>query len=148
MANYPDLSKRSAELIVNKSMAATADDVYRAWTEKFDQWFAAPGTLTANVVVGGLYFFETHFEQGRHAHYGRFLDLVPGKLVEQTWVTGDPGTKGAETVVRVELEDVSGETAVSLTHKGFYEVETMQGHKEAWPAVLDLLASFLNGNKN
>ncbi len=148
MANHPDLRKRPAELRVEKSISATAIDIYRAWTEEIDQWFAAPGTLTACVEVNGLYFFETHFDEGRHAHYGRYLILEPPKLIEQTWVTGDPGTKGAETVVRVELIDAVGATNVSLTHKGFYDIATMQGHREAWPVVLDLLEAYVSGNKS
>jgi len=146
MSNYPDLSDRPAKLSVEKKMMHSPDDIYVAWTEQFDQWFAAPGTLTTNVEEDGLYFFETHFENGRHPHYGRFLTLAPGKLVEQTWVTGHPGTRGAETVVRVELESAAEGTSVTLTHAGFYDEESMQGHNDAWPVVLDLLESHLNGN--
>ncbi len=146
MSNNPDLTDRSEKLSVQKKLVASADDIYAAWTEQFDQWFAAPGTLTTNVAEDGLYFFETHFENGRHPHYGRFLKLVPGKLIEQTWVAGDPGTGGAETVVRVELDSSSDGTNVALTHTGFYDEDAMLGHKEAWPVVLDLLESHLNGN--
>jgi uncharacterized protein YndB with AHSA1/START domain len=146
MSNNPDLTDRSAKLSVEKKMTANPDDIYIAWTEQFEQWFAAPGTLTSNVEEDGLYFFETHFENGRHPHYGRFLSLVPGNLVEQTWVTGEPGTGGAETVVRVELERVSDGTNVTLTHAGFYDEDAMLGHKEAWPVVLDLLESHLIEN--
>lgn len=146
MSNNPDLTDRPAQLSVEKKISASPDGVYVAWTEQFDQWFAAPGTLTTNVAENGLYFFETHLDNGRHPHYGRFLTLVPGKLIEQTWVTGNPGSGGAETVVRVELERISAGTNVTLTHAGFYDEEAMQKHNEAWPVVLDLLESHLNGN--
>ena len=146
MSNKPDLSNRPAMLSVEKNMTASPGDIYSAWTTQFDQWFAAPGTMTMRAEEGGLYFFETHFDNERHPHYGRFLSLAPGRLIEQTWVTGNPGTGGAETVVRVELESTSEGTQVTLTHAGFYDEEAMLGHKEAWPVVLDLLQSHLNGD--
>jgi hypothetical protein len=71
---------------------------------------------------------------------------VPGKLIEQTWAIGDPGTGGAETVVRVELERVSDGANLTLTHVGFYDEDAMLGYKEAWSVVLDLLETHLNGN--
>lgn len=63
-------------------MALSPDVLFRAWTQQIDRWFAAPGT----------------------ALYSRFLRLEPSRLVELTWVTG--GTKGAETVVTVEMSGV------------------------------------------
>ena len=84
-------------------------------------------------------FFETHFDGGRHPHYGRFLKLVPDELIEMTWVTGDPGTLGAETVITLELTPQNDGTLVKLTHAGFTDEKIRDGHAEAWPMALAIL---------
>jgi len=117
-------------------MLASPAVIYGAFTEQFDQWFAAPGTLIVKAEVSGLFFFETHMDGQRHPHYGRYLELVPNKLIDFTWVTGNPGTLGAETRVSIELTPQGDGTQVKLTHAGFPDEETRNGHTEAWPQVL------------
>ena len=117
-------------------MAASPEVVYGAFTGHFDRWFAAPGTLILKPEVNTLFFFETHMDGQRHPHYGRFLKLVPNERLEMTWVTGNPGTLGAETRVSIELAPQDGGTRVKLTHAGFADEETKNGHAEAWPQVL------------
>ena len=132
----PDLSSRPLKLTVERTMLASPDVVYRAWTEQFDQWFAEPGTLMMKAEVNVPFFFETHFEGQRHPHYGRFLQVVPDQLLELTWVTGNPGTQGAETVISIELSPQNGGTQLKLTHAGLPDEDTRNGHKEAWPEAL------------
>jgi len=132
----PDLSSRPLKLTVERTMLASPDVVYRAWTEQFDQWFAEPGTLMMKAEVNVPFFFETHFEGQRHPHYGRFLQLVPDQLLELTWVTGNPGTQGAETVISIELSPQNGGTQLKLMHAGLPDEDTRNGHKEAWPEAL------------
>ena len=90
-------------------MSAPPMAVYRAWTETFDRWFATPGAIRMDPRVGEPYWFEVVHEGVHHPHYGRFVALEPGVLIEQTWVTGRGGTEGAETVVRVELTRLNRE---------------------------------------
>ncbi len=135
----PDISQRPFSLSLEAIMNTSPDVLFQAWTKKFDLWFAAPETLLMTGEVNSVFFFETHFEEQRHPHYGRFLRIEENRLIELTWVTGIKGTKGEETVITVELEPYKSGTKLRLTHAGFPDEESRTGHEQAWPIILENL---------
>ena len=78
----------------------------------------------------------TEFNGQRYPHYGRFLRLLPPRLVEMTWVTGKGGTEGAETLLTVEFTAENNGARVKLSHRGFPHAQAAAENEKAWPLVL------------
>lgn len=141
----PDISNQPYDLTVERLMNLKSETLFKAWTKEFDVWFAAPGSVLMTGKVNTPFFFETEFKPNensdiqRHSHYGRFLQLIPDQLIKLTWVTGIGGTKGSETIVTVELIPKGQKTLLKLTHSGFPDKESKNGHQQAWPMVLEQL---------
>lgn len=138
----PDLSTRPLHMTCEYTVNAKPNEVYAAWTKRFDLWFAQAGTVSMIPEEGRPYFFYNRDEWGRHPHYGRFLDLKENRLIEMTWMTGNgtaEGTAGAETILRIELTPEAAATKLRLTHSGFISEESCTAHKENWPLALQEL---------
>ena len=122
---------------VTRHLKGTPDRIFRAFTDPAEvkRWFK-PIRLIMNAEVDGLWNSDQEFEGKRWAHYGRFLKLERGKLVEETWMS--EATHGIETVVRVELAPRDGGTDVRLTHSGLPE-DTAESHRQGWTEILKAL---------
>lgn len=143
MIPAPDLSSRPLRVEVERPMTASPEALFWGWTEQFDRWIAAPGTVLSEGKVDTAFYFETHHEGGTRApYYGRFLRLEFGELVELTWLS--LGTRGLETVVTVTLTPQGDGTVLRLTHAGFPDEETRKAHEDVWPVILSELDHHLS----
>lgn len=115
-------------------MAASPPSLFRCWTDRFDSWFAAPGTLVTSTEVGAPFFFEVREQRRRIPHDGRILRVQVDRLLAFTWLTC--ATQGEETVVTVELTPDEQGTWLRLNHAGFPDDASREQHETAWNSIL------------
>lgn len=89
------------EVTVRRTIAATPDTLYRAWTEPLllEQWFGT--VVNADLRVGGRYRVEIHESDGTvNGFVGEYLTLDPPQTVAFTF----------SHIAQTPADRISGET--------------------------------------
>lgn len=136
----PDSPEATFEVIATRSINASPQEVFRAWTdpERFRRWFETT-QLIMHPQKDDLYFIEVQWEERLWAHYGRYLQIDAPRLLKFTWMS--EATQGKDSVVTVELSSRDGKrTDLRLTHVGLPDNQLGRGHEEGWKQALVSLA--------
>lgn len=136
------------DITVNRSIPAPAEKIYDVWIDPKSPggpWHGAERVIF-NPVVDGLYYLAIKHEGRTWPHYGRFTKLERARVVEFTWMS--EGTKGAESVVTVTLQQRGDQTDVTLRHSGVPDDELGHQHKEGWTWILNALADALAARRS
>jgi uncharacterized protein YndB with AHSA1/START domain len=126
-------SKLDLEVKVERTIAASPAEVYRAWLDP-----KVPGTpwhegdeLLLNPKVDGFFYWLIYGT----AHYGRFTALERGRRIRHTWMSRY--TEGEESTVTVTFAKRAEGTLMTLLHTGLPNNAGGRGHEEGWNQFLD-----------
>ncbi len=136
------------DITVNRTIPAPADKIYDVWIDPKSPggpWHGAERVIF-NPVVDGLYYLAIKHEGRVWPHYGRFTKMERPSVVEFTWMS--EGTKGAESVVTVTLQQRGDQTDVTLRHAGVPDDDLGHQHKEGWTWILNALADALAARRS
>jgi uncharacterized protein YndB with AHSA1/START domain len=136
------------EVIVSRSIPASADNVFDVWMNPKSPggpWFGAE-RLIFNPAVDGLFYLLVKHEGQTHPHYGRFIRIERPYRIEHTWMS--EATKGAESVVAITLEPRGDDTEVTIRHSGVPDDEMGRQHKDGWGWILSMLAQGLTARRS
>lgn len=123
------------DLSFERTLATTPSVAYKAWLDK-----KVPGTtwhehdkLILNAKLNGFFYWLTN----NTAHYGRFIKMQPGKMMQYTWMSRY--TSGEESVVTVTFKKKGAETLMTLNHSGLPNDAKAKEHEGGWNYFLDKL---------
>ncbi len=129
---------RGMELRIKRTFDATAERVFRAFTEAeaLKRW-KAPGDSVvelaeADVRVGGRYRVHMRGPDGTaYRLAGEYREVVPSSRLVFTWRwETDPAEK--ETLVTVDFTAIGERTEIELVHSGFVNEADRDGHGKGW----------------
>jgi len=134
------------KLIITRHLRAPREAVFRAWTdpEALVQWFG-PESVTARLVSldprpGGRYSLEMHgADGGVYPLSGEYREVSPPSRLVFTWIWGSGDFAGVETLVTVNLDDINGETRLTLTHERLANEHALELHNQGWTSTLGRL---------
>lgn len=138
------------ELILNHTVNAQRERVFRAWTEaaELDRWFGpfadAKVKSSVDLRVGGAYRIEIQRPDSLiFTVSGVYREIRrPDRLVF-TW-NAEGGPEPVEgTVVTVEFFEDGDKTHITLTHQKFLSTDMRERHEHGWRGCFDRLESLL-----
>lgn len=128
------------EVNVSRVIPAAPNEVFDAWLDSKSPggpWSACEHVIL-NPVVDGLFYHAVHHEGRKWSHYGRFLRLDRGRLIEHTWMS--EATLGLESTVTVTLEPKGKDTLLTLRHADLPDDPMGRQHEEGWTFITGALA--------
>ena len=124
------------EVTVSRLIPGPAAEVFDVWLDPScpgSPWHGAKKVIV-NPVVDGLFFWGHQHERRMLPHYGRFLQIERGELLEHTWMS--ESTHGLESTVSISFEARAGGTQVTIRHRGLPDDEDGRNHEDGWEYFL------------
>jgi len=137
-------------ILVVAEIKAPPERVYRALTtaEEITRWWGSPEIYRLTEWAGDLRpsgrwrAVGASADGSRFRVEGEFVELVPARLLVQTWKPDWDG--GNVTTITIRLAPVEGGTRLTLWHKGFAgRPDSCREHAEGWERVLNWLRHYV-----
>jgi len=149
MAGQTSSKTRTIEQSV--TIKASPEMVFKAITDarELARWF--PSTAESDPRPGGAFKYTFKNENAQHDHVreGRYLEVVPTKMVRYPWHMSPGDTP---TTVEFTLASAGKETTLSLIHSGWgmgSELDnTVEMHVKGWGFFLQNLKSYVEEGKD
>ncbi|WP_055590345.1 SRPBCC family protein [Peterkaempfera griseoplana] len=132
---------------VTRSLKATAQDVYDAWTDadRLQQWLCpGPGFVaeaSCDPVVGGRYRIVKILDWGADEVTGEYLVVEPPHRLVFTWTADTTG--GRATQVSVTLRPDGDTTEMTIVHERLPDRGRREGAAAAWADLAGKLERLL-----
>lgn len=131
-------------LILKHTFNASAERVYKAWTDpQILREFMCPGEMTcseveADVRVGGAYRIVMLQPDGeKFIATGTYREIVPNERIVCTWSwEEDDPALARETILTLEFAPRGTQTEMTLTHENFRDAQQRDNHKDGWGAIV------------
>jgi uncharacterized protein YndB with AHSA1/START domain len=142
-----DPTPESVTLIVRRSIRASAEKLFDAWTqpEQLKQWWG-PNTVICTAAevdlkVGGRYRIANKFPDGKVLWISGEFEVIerPTRLV-YSWRIGTESGPAERVIVRFERSGTS--TEVIVTHERIPAAAVRDLHQQGWDGCLQKLAKF------
>ena len=150
----PGVLEDDLMLVITREFQVPIDKVWSALTDP-DQapaWWGPRGfhtpreSIDATLEIGGVYracMIQANTGQ-EHWWSGVHTDVEPPNLLVLTHAWDKPdGTRGFETEVTFQLEEIDGGTRMTFTQGPFDTLDNRDGHGVGWRESFDRLAEHL-----
>jgi uncharacterized protein YndB with AHSA1/START domain len=138
-------------LIVRRTIAAPAEDLFDAWLDPvaLGQWMR-PGEIRSTAAtleprVGGRYEITMRGATEVYSHTGVYRTIDRPRRLVFTW--GSRGTDRKETLVTVDFIERGESTEVVVTHEQLPE-SALVSHTDGWTSGLVRLAEYFGKGRS
>lgn len=134
------MKQKLMSLSFKRRIPASPTAVYDAWLDPKSRSNGAPWQEEADRRVfkpkaGSLYYFHQTHSGIDYPHFGRFVRLQRGKLIQMTWMS--PMTQGLESELTLSLVKKGAETMLTLKHGKLPVGPEGMAHDDGWKYYLD-----------
>jgi len=139
-------TNREPQVIVNKTLPATPEEVFDAWTDadEVSAWMAGvmtdPPLVRIDARDGGTFRIDMDYKGEALPHTGEYEAVERPHRLVFSWHSRFTG-KG-DSVVEIVLAEKGGQTDFTLTHSGLPE-EWVSAHQDGWAGFADELGKYL-----